>query len=166
MNVDGGLSLICYSSIVFRAFQGIGGGGAFSMVTIIIIELVPPAKYPKYMAGIAMVAGVAWLIGPIVGGAFSTGTLWRWVFLVKYVSFAFQIHWPKSDVVQCPYWSSAITSSTICNSQWFSTTWSIKWPSNQSSGASTPVRAQAIGCLWGCSHHLVNSSHDGRICRG
>ncbi|OTA54486.1 putative multidrug resistance protein fnx1 [Hypoxylon sp. EC38] len=39
--------------IIFRAFQGVGGGGCWSLSTIIIVELVPAEKYPKFVVPIA-----------------------------------------------------------------------------------------------------------------
>ncbi|KAI1139297.1 putative multidrug resistance protein fnx1 [Hypoxylon sp. FL0543] len=39
--------------IIFRAFQGVGGGGCWSLSTIIIVDLVPPEKYPKFVVPIA-----------------------------------------------------------------------------------------------------------------
>ncbi|KAH7304787.1 major facilitator superfamily domain-containing protein [Stachybotrys elegans] len=46
--------------IVFRAFQGIGGGGCYSICTIIIMEIVPPENVP--LAAIAFV--IAWISIP------------------------------------------------------------------------------------------------------
>ncbi|KAI1102716.1 putative multidrug resistance protein fnx1 [Jackrogersella minutella] len=69
--------------IVFRAFQGIGGGGCFSLCTIMIIEIVPPEKYTKYVANIAIVNALALLAGPIVGGAIAAQINWRWIFIIN-----------------------------------------------------------------------------------
>lgn len=59
-----------------------GGGGTFSLSTIIITEIVPPASYPKYTANLSMAIALSLLLGPIIGGAISAGTTWRWVFLI------------------------------------------------------------------------------------
>lgn len=56
-------------SIIFRALQDVGGGGCFSLCTIMIIEIVPPEKYAKYVANISIVNTLALLSGPIVRGA-------------------------------------------------------------------------------------------------
>ncbi|RYP49219.1 hypothetical protein DL768_005036 [Monosporascus sp. mg162] len=67
--------------IILRAFQGVGGGGSYALSTIMIIEIVPPHKYGKQVAytGIAIV--LAMVLGPIIGGAISSNTTWRWIFL-------------------------------------------------------------------------------------
>ena len=72
------------NSIVFRAFQGIGGGGCFSLCTILTIELVPPERYTQYVTGISVSVTLALLLGPIVGGAIAANTDWRWIFIIKY----------------------------------------------------------------------------------
>ncbi|KAM7213832.1 Major facilitator superfamily domain containing protein [Rhypophila decipiens] len=69
--------------ITFRAFQGIGGGGCFSLSTVIITELVPKEKYPKYVSQLSIATSLALLLGPIIGGAISSNTNWRWVFIIN-----------------------------------------------------------------------------------
>ncbi len=72
--------------IIFRAFQGIGGGGCWSLATIIVVELVPQEQYAKFVANISIVNALALLLGPIVGGAISSNTTWRWIFIIKFES--------------------------------------------------------------------------------
>ncbi|KAI6090284.1 major facilitator superfamily domain-containing protein [Hypoxylon rubiginosum] len=69
--------------IIFRAFQGIGGGGCWSLSTIIVVELVPPEKYPKFVSNVSIVNAMALLLGPIIGGAIASNTTWRWIFIIN-----------------------------------------------------------------------------------
>jgi len=67
--------------IVFRAFQGIGGGGMYTMAFVILPEMVPPSKYAAYSGIIAGVAALSSLLGPIFGGVISNSGTWVWIFL-------------------------------------------------------------------------------------
>lgn len=72
--------------IICRAFQGIGGGGIYSISLIMTYELVPEHKYPLYtgLATIAVALGLA--LGPLLGGLIANAadsSVWRWTFLVK-----------------------------------------------------------------------------------
>ncbi|KAK4032521.1 major facilitator superfamily transporter [Parachaetomium inaequale] len=66
--------------IIFRAIQGIGGSGIYSLVTVMTPLMVPPAKYPTYVAIISSVFAISSVLGPLLGGAISDHTTWRWVF--------------------------------------------------------------------------------------
>lgn len=70
-------------SIVFRAFQGIGGSGIFSMVFVSIPEIVPPARFGLISGFIGAVFASSSIVGPTVGGAITSHTTWRWVFWIK-----------------------------------------------------------------------------------
>ncbi|KAJ5672271.1 hypothetical protein N7507_001398 [Penicillium longicatenatum] len=69
--------------IICRALQGIGGAGIFSMVPIIVAEMVEPARYAKYNAIISLAIAFSFLLGPLLGGAISDGTTWRWIFWIN-----------------------------------------------------------------------------------
>src|ERR1700742_858413 len=61
-----------------------GASGIYSLTMVIATNLVPRANYGKYMAIMSTVFAVASVVGPILGGAISTHSTWRWVFLLKY----------------------------------------------------------------------------------
>ncbi len=77
--------------IIFRALQGIGGAGLFSMAFIVIADLFPPNVRGKYQGLVGAVFGVASVLGPWIGGVLTDhgGAIipgvdgWRWVFYVN-----------------------------------------------------------------------------------
>jgi EmrB/QacA subfamily drug resistance transporter len=78
-----------YQLAVFRAIQGLGAGGLFTLALAIIGDIVPPRERSKYQGYFIAVFGTSSVIGPIVGG-FLAGqesilgmTGWRWVFFVN-----------------------------------------------------------------------------------
>jgi EmrB/QacA subfamily drug resistance transporter len=88
-------SLLCtfstsmYMLAAFRAVQGIGAGGLFSLALAIIGDIVPPRERAKYQGYFLAVFGTSSVLGPVVGGFFAGAdnivgiTGWRWVFLVN-----------------------------------------------------------------------------------
>lgn len=71
------------SRIIFRAIQGVGGSGIYSLVTVMTPLMVPPAKYPTYIAIISSVFAISSVLGPLLGGVISDNATWRWVFWIK-----------------------------------------------------------------------------------
>jgi MFS family permease len=69
--------------IVCRAFQGIGGCGIYSLTIIILFEMVPPAKWPRYLILSTSLFACAMALGPIFGGLINIHSTWIWVFLLK-----------------------------------------------------------------------------------
>lgn len=53
------------------------------MTLIIAYEMVPKHRYPVQAAQIAAATALGSLIGPLIGGAVSERSTWRWVFLLK-----------------------------------------------------------------------------------
>ncbi|KAF5015620.1 hypothetical protein F66182_12984 [Fusarium sp. NRRL 66182] len=54
--------------IAGRAVQGLGGGGLFVMVDIIVADLVPLRERQKYMSMIMGTFALGTFVGPIIGG--------------------------------------------------------------------------------------------------
>lgn len=84
-----GLSQTMYQLAAFRALQGLGAGGLFSLALAIIGDIVPPRERARYQGYFLAVFGTSSVLGPVIGGFLAgqdtiLGTDgWRWVFLVN-----------------------------------------------------------------------------------
>ena len=106
----------------FRAVQGIGAGGLFSLAITVLADIVPPRERARYQGMFLAVFGSSSVLGPLVGGMFAgvdeilwiSG--WRWVFLINLpigavalfmvVSFLHVPHTPKAHRID---WLGALT---------------------------------------------------------
>src|SRR5499427_6140722 len=78
-----GLSHTILILIVFRAVQGIGGGGLLTGAQTIVADVVPARDRGRYQGLFGSVFGVTSVIGPLIGGFFVDNLSWRWVFYVN-----------------------------------------------------------------------------------
>jgi EmrB/QacA subfamily drug resistance transporter len=84
-----GVASSMYELAAFRAVQGIGAGGLFTLALAIIGDIVAPRERARYQGMFLAVFGSATVIGPIVGGFFAGAetilgiTGWRWIFFVN-----------------------------------------------------------------------------------
>jgi EmrB/QacA subfamily drug resistance transporter len=69
--------------IVCRAFQGIGAGGTFALVYIVLTEISAPAERGKTLSLGSFVWGLASVLGPTLGGFIVAYFSWRWIFFIN-----------------------------------------------------------------------------------
>ena len=69
--------------ILFRGVQGIGGGGLIVLAMASVGDVVPPRQIGKYQGLFGVVFGGASVIGPLVGGFFTDGPGWPWIFYIN-----------------------------------------------------------------------------------
>ncbi len=82
-SVLSGFSQTMIQLIIFRGFQGIGGGIMIANAFTVIADLFAPAERGKYQGFITGIWGVSSIIGPTLGGFITDKLSWHWVFFIN-----------------------------------------------------------------------------------
>jgi len=78
-----GLAHSMLALILFRAFQGLGGGGLMVGAQAVIADIVPPRDRGRYAGFFGATFGAATVLGPLLGGVIVEYWSWRWIFFVN-----------------------------------------------------------------------------------
>ena len=110
-----------YELAAFRAVQGIGAGGLFTLVLAIIGDIVSPRERARYSGYFMAMFGTSSVLGPVIGGFLAGQEVllgisgWRWVFLVNVpigiaalfvVSRTLHIHPVRHGVIRIDWWGA------------------------------------------------------------
>jgi EmrB/QacA subfamily drug resistance transporter len=93
--------------VLYRAIQGLGGGGLIVLSQAIIGDVVSPRERGKYQGAFGAVFGVSSVAGPLLGGFFVDKLSWRWVFYVNipigiFALIVVAVVLPKTKAVERP----------------------------------------------------------------
>jgi multidrug resistance protein len=69
--------------LVGRVVQGLGASGIFPVASAVIGDVYPPEKRGRALGLLGAVFGVAFLIGPALGGVMLAVASWRWLFALS-----------------------------------------------------------------------------------
>ena len=78
-----------YELAAYRAIQGIGAGGLFTLAITVLSDIAAPRERARYQGYILAVFASSSVLGPVVGGLFAgAGDIigiagWKWIFLIN-----------------------------------------------------------------------------------
>jgi len=78
-----GLSNSMTMLVIWRGFEGIGGGMMVANAFIVVGDLFPPSERGKYQGAMSSIFAAASVIGPLLGGFITDTISWHWVFFVN-----------------------------------------------------------------------------------
>ncbi|KAK7420631.1 hypothetical protein QQX98_002625 [Neonectria punicea] len=115
--------------IVCRAFQGMGASGLYSLTQIGLVEVGPSHRPSLIGAMVGATLAVAFVLGPIIGGAIAQLSDWRWLFNMNIPFGLVTIlcitnFWPPEEVAPFFSWKTFtsidfIGSATLLSSSGF-----------------------------------------------
>ncbi|KAL9038867.1 MAG: hypothetical protein Q9214_005111 [Letrouitia sp. 1 TL-2023] len=93
-----------------RAISGVGAAGIFAGTIVCIVYSVPLQKRPQIQGLFGALFGLASILGPLIGGAFTSNVTWRWCFYINLplggvamVVIAFCLQVPDRDTIKQPW---------------------------------------------------------------
>jgi DHA2 family multidrug resistance protein len=89
--------------LLFRAIQGIGGGGLQPMAQAILNDSFPPDKRGLAFALYGITAVLAPTVGPMLGGWITDNYSWRWIFFIKIPAAALALYLTYTLVEDPPF---------------------------------------------------------------
>jgi EmrB/QacA subfamily drug resistance transporter len=121
-SVLAGLAQSMLQLILARALQGIGAGGNFALVYIVLADVSSPEKRGKTLSLGSFIWGLASVLGPPFGGFVVTYFSWRWIFFVNVPLGVFSLLGiavylvevrEKKKEAAIDYWGALTLSTTI-----------------------------------------------------
>ncbi len=82
-SIAAGLAQSMSFLIFCRIFQGIGAGGNFALVYIVLSEVAPLNQRAKTLSLASSIWGISSVVGPTLGGFIVTYFSWRWIFFIN-----------------------------------------------------------------------------------
>jgi EmrB/QacA subfamily drug resistance transporter len=78
-----GMSTSMTELIIFRAVQGLGGGGLMVTTMAVVGDIIPPKDRGRYQGLFGAVFGLSTVLGPLIGGFMVDHLSWRWIFYIN-----------------------------------------------------------------------------------
>ncbi|SPT54277.1 Multidrug-efflux transporter 3 [Actinomyces bovis] len=105
--------------VLYRAVQGLGGGGLLISSQAISGDLIPPRVRGTYMAPMGAMFGIASVLGPIIGGWLTDAVSWHWVFwinlplgVIAWIAVAVVLHLPSHPLTEkIDWWGLALMNA-------------------------------------------------------
>jgi len=93
--------------IIGRAVAGLGASGLMSGMLVILAHSLPLENRPRVTGAVGGAVGIAQIVAPTLGGAFTDFVSWRWCFwinlplgAVTFVMVVFLVHLPSSALTR------------------------------------------------------------------